>query len=54
MERLQTGIQKLYKAASDVVELEANLRVMLDAAEEKRQVAEEIARNVKRYYSLNA
>jgi len=48
MLRLQTGIEKLYKAANDVVELEANLRIMLESAEEKRQVSEEIAKNVKR------
>ena len=48
MLRLQTGIEKLFKAANDVVDLEANLRIMLDSAEEKRQVAEEIAINVQR------
>ena len=48
MERLQSGIQKLYKAANDVVELEANLKTMLESAEEKRQIAEGIAKNVQR------
>eukprot|EP01038_Epipyxis_sp_PR26KG_P005447 gene5447-7540_t len=48
MFRLQNGIEKLQKAASDVVELEANLKIMLESAEEKRQVAEGIALNVQR------
>lgn len=43
MIRLQSGIEKLFKAANDVVELESNLKVMLESAEEKRQVAESIA-----------
>lgn len=46
--RLTHGIEKLQKAASDVVELEAKLKIMLEAAEEKRKVAEEIAKNVQR------
>lgn len=46
--RLMNGIDKLQKAASDVVELEAKLKIMLESAEEKRKVAEEIAANVQR------
>jgi dynein heavy chain len=46
MFRLQNGIEKLQKAAEDVVHLEANLKVMLESAEEKRKVAEGIAINV--------
>lgn len=48
MLRLQNGIEKLERAANDVVELEANLKIMLESAEEKRKVAEEIAQNVQR------
>eukprot|EP01033_Poteriospumella_lacustris_P003465 gene3469-2562_t len=48
VQRLQHGIEKLQKAASDVVELEAKLKIMLESAEEKRKVAEEIAKNVQR------
>ena len=46
--RLQHGIEKLQKAADDVVVLEANLKIMLESAEEKRKVSEEIAQNVQR------
>jgi dynein heavy chain len=48
VQRLQHGIEKLQKAASDVVELEDKLKIMLESAEEKRKVAEEIAKNVQR------
>jgi dynein heavy chain len=48
MHRLQNGIEKLFRAASDVVELEKNLTIMLESAEEKRGIAEEIAKNVQR------
>ncbi|RYH29930.1 hypothetical protein EON65_06785 [archaeon] len=45
-ERLQHGIEKLQQAADDVIELEANLKIMLEAAEEKRIVAEAMAEKV--------
>lgn len=48
IKRLQNGVEKLIQAATDVVELEANLKVMLNSAEEKRAVAEGIAENVRR------
>ena len=48
MHRLQSGIEKLFRAANDVVELETNLKIMLESAEEKRAIAEEIAKNVQR------
>jgi dynein heavy chain len=44
--RLENGVEKLVKAAADVVELEANLKIMLESAEEKRTVAAGIAENV--------
>lgn len=46
--RLQNGVEKLIRAAEDVVSLEGNLKIMLDSAEEKRKVAEGIAQNVQR------
>jgi dynein heavy chain, axonemal len=46
IERLHHGIEKLQKAAADVVELEANLKVMLESAEEKRVVAQAMAEKV--------
>lgn len=46
--RLENGIQKLQKAAEDVVELEANLKIMLSSAEQKRIVAEGIAETVRK------
>jgi dynein heavy chain len=46
--RLQNGVKKLIEAASDVVRLEANLKIMLESAEEKRKVAQAIADNVQR------
>jgi dynein heavy chain len=45
--RLATGVEKLIRAAADVVELESKLKVMLATAEEKRRVTEEIAKNLK-------
>ena len=45
--RLANGVEKLMTAADDVVELEANLQVMLTSAEEQRQLAEGIAQTVK-------
>jgi dynein heavy chain, axonemal len=36
--RLQNGVEKLQKAAADVVMLEANLQIMLASAEEKGKV----------------
>jgi dynein heavy chain len=42
MLRLSNGIEKLQKAADDVIELEANLKIMLESAEEKRKVAEKV------------
>eukprot|EP01035_Chromulina_nebulosa_P019234 gene19234-25085_t len=44
--RLQNGVEKLLKAAGDVVELEINLKAMLFSAEEKSRIAERIASNV--------
>jgi len=41
--RYKNGVEKLIKAAEDVTLLEGNLKVMLEAAEEKRIVAEGIA-----------
>lgn len=46
--RLKNGVEKLIQAASDVVMLEANLKVMLESAEEKRKVADEIATTVQK------
>ena len=46
--RLQSGVEKLIKAAADVVMLEANLKVMLESAEEKGKIAAGIAANVQR------
>eukprot|EP00981_Chlorochromonas_danica_P012313 scaffold4815_cov184-Ochromonas_danica.AAC.1 len=46
IERLRHGIEKLQKAAEDVVELEANLKIMLESAEEKRIMAEGMAEKV--------
>lgn len=46
IERLHHGIEKLQTAASDVIELETNLKVMLESAEEKRIVAEGMAEKV--------
>ena len=46
--RLQNGVKKLIQAADDVVRLEANLKLMLASAEEKRIVASGIAETVQR------
>ena len=46
--RLQNGVEKLMKAAADVVELEANLKIMLESAEEKRAVSAGIAETVQK------
>ena len=46
MTRLENGVEKLMKAASDVVMLEGNLKIMLESAEEKREIADGIAQTV--------
>lgn len=48
MKRLQNGVEKLIRAAGDVVELEANLKIMLVSAEDKRAVAAGIAEDVRK------
>lgn len=50
--RLQNGIEKLMKAAEDVVELEASLKLMLESAEEKKQIAESMASHVQQEKSI--
>jgi dynein heavy chain len=44
--RLENGVQKLKKASSDVAHLEANLKLMMMTFDEKRLIAEGLAKNV--------